>query len=156
MSNKMLIQGKFRPKNPSKYKGDPTNIIYRSSWELTVFKYLDSNPSIIKWSSEEFFVPYRHPMDNRIHRYFPDVYLKYYTKEGTIAETVWEVKPKKQTQPPRIPKRKTKSWRYNAEQYVINEAKWKACKQYCDKRGYKFQIITEDVLKHWSTIPPLY
>ena len=156
MSNKMLIQGKFRPKNPSKYKGDPTNIIYRSSWELTVFKYLDSNPSIIKWSSEEFFVPYRHPMDNRIHRYFPDVYLKYHTKEGTIAETVWEVKPKKQTQPPRIPKRKTKSWRYNAEQYVINEAKWKACKQNCDKRGYKFQIITEDVLKHWSTIPPLY
>jgi len=152
----MLVQGTFRPKNPNKYKGDPSNIIYRSSWELTVFKYLDSNPAIIKWASEEFFVPYRNPMTNRIHRYFPDVYLKYRNKEGNITETVWEVKPKKQTQPPRIPKRKTKSWRYNAEQYVINEAKWTACKKYCDKRGYNFQIITEDVLKHWSTIPPLY
>ena len=156
MSNKMLVQGKFRPKNSNKYKGDPSNIIYRSSWELTVFKYLDSNPAIIQWASEEFFVPYRNPMTNRIHRYFPDVYLKYRNKEGTITETVWEVKPKKQTQPPRIPKRKTKSWRYNAEQYVINEAKWSACKKYCNKRGYNFQIITEDVLKHWSTIPPLY
>ena len=152
----MLVQGRFRPKNPNKYKGDPSNIIYRSSWELTVFKYLDSNPAIIQWASEEFFVPYRNPMTNRIHRYFPDVYLKYRNKEGTITETVWEVKPKKQTQPPRIPKRKTKSWRYNAEQYVINEAKWSACKKYCNKRGYNFQIITEDVLKHWSTIPPLY
>ena len=156
MSNKMLVQGKFRPKNPNKYKGDPSNIIYRSSWELTVFKYLDSNPAIIQWASEEFFVPYRNPMTNRIHRYFPYVYLKYRNKEGTITETVWEVKPKKQTQPPRIPKRKTKSWRYNAEQYVINEAKWSACKKYCNKRGYNFQIITEDVLKHWATIPPLY
>ena len=47
MSNRILVQGKFRPKNPSKYKGDPTNIIYRSSWELTVFKYLDNNPEPI-------------------------------------------------------------------------------------------------------------
>ena len=155
MSNKMLVQGKFRPKNPNKYKGDPSNIIYRSSWELTVFKYLDSNPAIIQWASEEFFVPYRNPMTNRIHRYFPDVYLKYRNKEGTITETVWEVKPKKYTEPPRIPKRKTKSWAYTAEQFVINNAKWKAAEAYCKKRGQNFQIITEDHLKHWSTISPL-
>ena len=155
LSNKMLVQGRYKPKNPNKYKGNPSNIIYRSSWELTVFRYLDNNPAIIKWSSEEFFVPYRHPLTNRIHRYFPDVYLKYRNKEGTISQTVWEVKPKNQTQPPRIPKRKTKSWKYQAEQYVINDAKWTACKKYCDKRGYNFQLITEDVLKHWSTIPPL-
>jgi hypothetical protein len=54
-----------------------------------------------------------------------------------------------------VPKRKTKTWKYNAEQYVINDAKWKACKKYCDRKGYGFQIITEDILKHWSTIPPL-
>ena len=151
----MLVQGRFRPKNPNKYKGDSSNIIYRSSWELTVFRYLDNNPSILQWASEEFFVPYRNPLTNKIHRYFPDVYLKYRNKQGTITQTVWEVKPKSQTKPPRIPKRKTKSWKYNAEQYVINEAKWTACKKYCEKRGYNFQLITEDVLKHWSTIPPL-
>lgn len=155
MSNRMLVQGKFKPRNPNKYKGDPSNIIYRSSWELTVFRYLDNSPSILKWSSEEFFVPYRHPLTNRISRYFPDVYLKYRNSTGTITETIWEVKPKNQTQPPRIPKRKTKTWKYQAEQYVINDAKWKACKKYCDKRGYNFQLITEDHLKHWSTISPL-
>ncbi len=65
LSNKMLVQGRYKPKNPNKYKGNPSNIIYRSSWELTVFRYLDNNPAIIKWSSEEFFVPYRHPLDNK-------------------------------------------------------------------------------------------
>ena len=155
MSTKMLVQGKFKPKNPSKYKGDPSNIIFRSSWELTCFRYLDTNPSVMKWASEEFFVPYKHPMTGRISRYFPDIWIKYRNSTGTITETVWEVKPKNQTQPPRIPKRKTKTWKYQAEQYVINDAKWKACKKYCDKRGYNFQLITEDHLKHWSTIPPL-
>ena len=155
ISNRILVQGKYRPKNPSKYKGDPTNIIYRSSWELTVFKYLDNNPSILKWASEEMFVPYRHPLTNRISRYFPDCWLRYRNNKGEIVETVWEIKPKKHTVPPTVPKRKTKTWKYNAEQYVINDAKWKACKKYCDRKGYGFQIITEDILKHWSTIPPL-
>ena len=126
MSNRILVQGKFRPKNPSKYKGDPTNIIYRSSWELTVFKYLDTNPSILKWASEEMFVPYRHPLTNRISRYFPDCWLRYRNNKGEVVETVWEIKPKKHTVPPTVPKRKTKTWKYNAEQYVINDAKWKA------------------------------
>ena len=152
MSNKMLIQGRYKAKNPSKYKGDPSNIIFRSSWELTCFKYLDNNASVIKWASEEFFVPYKHPMTGRISRYFPDIWIKYKNKDNIITETVWEVKPKKYTEPPRIPKRKTKSWAYTAEQFVINQAKWKAAEAYCKKRGQSFQIITEDHLKHWSTI----
>ena len=149
-------KGRYYPLNPKKYKGNPSQVIYRSLWERKLMVYCDKNEKVLEWGSEEIIIPYRSPKDNRIHRYFPDVYLKYRNKEGNITETVWEVKPKKQTQPPRIPKRKTKSWRYNAEQYVINEAKWSACKKYCNKRGYNFQIITEDVLKHWSTIPPLY
>ena len=28
------MKGRYKPINPSKYKGNPTNIIYRSSWEL--------------------------------------------------------------------------------------------------------------------------
>ena len=100
ISSRILVQGKYRPKNPSKYKGDPTNIIYRSSWELTVFKYLDNNPSILKWASEEVFIPYRHPLTNRISRYFPDCWLRYKNNKGEIVETIWEIKPKKQTVPP--------------------------------------------------------
>ena len=155
LSNKMLIQGKFRPRFPQKYKGDPSNIVFRSSWELTCFRYLDNNQNVLKWASEEFFVPYKHPMTGKISRYFPDIWIKYKNKDGIITETVWEVKPKKYTVPPHIPKRKTKSWAYTAEQFVINTAKWKAAEAYCKKRGQNFQIITEDQLKHWSTIAPL-
>jgi len=100
-------------------------------------------------------VPYKHPMTGKISRYFPDIWIKYRNKDGIITETVWEVKPKKYTIPPHIPKRKTKSWAYTAEQFVINTAKWKAAEAYCKKRGQNFQIITEDQLKHWSTIAPL-
>jgi len=153
--HKMAVSNKYRPINKSKYKGDPTNIIFRSSWEKIVFKYCDLSPAVIQWSSEEFFIPYRSPFDNKIHRYFPDIWLKYKNKEGIITQSVLEIKPKKYTKLPPTPKRKTKDWRYTTEQYIINQAKWQACEQYCKKRDYKFQIITEDVLKHWSTIPPL-
>jgi len=72
----MLHQGYFKPKNPQKYKGDPTNIIYRSGWELKFMLYVDSHPEILEWGSEEFSIPYRSPIDGRIHRYFPDFYIK--------------------------------------------------------------------------------
>jgi hypothetical protein len=155
MSNKFTVDGKFQPKNPKKYKGDYRNIVFRSSWELTVFKYLDTSPSVIQWSSEEFFVPYKHPFTGRFSRYFPDIWLKYKNKEGTITQTVWEIKPKKYTEQPRIPKRKTKNWKYTTQQYIINKAKWESCEEFCKKKGYNFQVITEEHLKHWSTIQPL-
>jgi hypothetical protein len=65
-------QGYFKPKNPQKYKGDPTNIVYRSSWELKLMTYLDLHKDIVTWGSEELIIPYRSPIDNKIHRYFPD------------------------------------------------------------------------------------
>ena len=154
-THKIAVTNKYRPYNPEKYKGDPTNIIFRSSWEKIVMKYCDLNPAVIKWSSEEFFIPYRNPFDRKIRRYFPDIYIKYKDKHGTITETVIEVKPKKYTQAPRKPKRVTKDWKYTTEQYIVNRAKWDATEIYCKKKGYKFRIITEDVLKHWSTISPL-
>ena len=68
----MAYKGKYRPTHPSKYRGKPTNIIYRSLWELKFMKYCDSNKNILEWGSEEVIVPYRSPIDNRYHRYFPD------------------------------------------------------------------------------------
>ena len=41
-------KGRFIPKNPKKYGGDPTNIIYRSSWEHRLMKYLDENSNILE------------------------------------------------------------------------------------------------------------
>ena len=72
----MSYSGKFRPSNISKYKGDPTNIIYRSLWERKFMVWCDKNENILEWGSEEIIIPYVSPVDNRIHRYYPDFYVR--------------------------------------------------------------------------------
>ena len=64
----MAYSGKYRPTNPRKYKGDPTNVIYRSLWERKFMQWCDLNQNILEWGSEEFFIPYRSPVDKRVHR----------------------------------------------------------------------------------------
>jgi len=98
-------KGRYSPKHPEKYKGDPTQIIYRSGWERRLMVYLDENKSIIQWSSEEIAIPYLSPLDNRYHRYFPDFYIKAIDKNGNITEQLLEVKPKKETTEPKKKKR---------------------------------------------------
>jgi hypothetical protein len=140
-------QGKFKPKNPQKYNGDPTNIVYRSSYELKFMQYCDLTEDVISYQSEEFFIPYRSPIDNRIHRYFPDFFIKYKDKEGNIRKVIIEVKPKKDLKmPDQNPKRKTKSWVYSVKAYAVNQAKWSAAREFCADRGYEFRIFTEDEL----------
>ena len=95
------LKGKFTPKNIRKYKGDYRNIIYRSSWELKFMKYCDTTPSVLEWVSEEIVVPYRSPLDNKIHRYFVDFYAKIQEADGTITTYLIEIKPSKQTVPPK-------------------------------------------------------
>ena len=142
----MAYKGKFRPINPSKYKGDPTNIIYRSLWERKLMSYLDNHKDILQWSSEEFFIPYRSPVDRRLHRYFPDFWVKKRSKDGQINNILIEVKPKKQTLPPEKKKRKTKGYIKEVMIYGINEAKWKAAIEFCKDRRWDFKIMTEDHL----------
>ena len=97
----MAYQGKFQPKNPAKYKGDPTNVIYRSGWELKLMMYLDTQPNVLQWSSEEVIIPYVSPIDNRIHRYYVDFYVKKRTPGGKIEEMLIEVKPEAQMVEPK-------------------------------------------------------
>ena len=142
----MAYKGKYRPTNPKKYKGEPTNIIYRSLWERKFMCYCDLNDNILEWGSEEFFIPYRSPLDNRVHRYFPDFYIKYRKSNGSICRSIIEVKPDKQTRPPKKPKRKSKGYMYEVTQYVTNEAKWDAAKEFCKDRLWEFRIFTEKEL----------
>ena len=142
----MAYRGKYYPSFPRKYKGDPTNIIYRSLWERKFMVYCDRNDRILEWGSEEFFIPYRSPLDGKIHRYFPDFYVKVKTKQNTTKKWVVEVKPKAQTRPPRTPKRKTKKYITEVRNYAINDAKWKNAIEYCKDRNMEFIIITEDEL----------
>ena len=142
----MSYKGKYRPNNPLKYKGDYRNIIYRSLWELKFMKYCDSNQNILEWGSEEFWLPYRSPLDNKVHRYFPDFYIKVRETTGKINKMIIEVKPKRQCIEPKRPKKKTKGYIYEVREYARNQAKWKAAKSYCLDRGYEFKILTENEL----------
>ena len=139
-------KGKFSPKNPGKYAGDPTGIIYRSLWELRVMKYLDEQANVIEWKSEEIAIPYRSPVDNRIHRYFPDFIVKVRTKNGGTKTLMLEVKTKAQTKEPKIPTKKTKRYITEVMTWGVNQAKWKSAQEYCLDQGWEFKLITEDEL----------
>lgn len=156
----MAYKGRFHPKNPQKYKGDSSNIIYRSSWELMVFRRLDEHPDVIEWSSEEVAIPYVNPVRSMkagkqtVSRYFPDIIVKKRLPTNEIVTMMIEIKPKSQTAPP-DPSRKnaTKTGRTSrryineAATYSVNAAKWEAARRYCRERGMEFVIMTEDEIK---------
>jgi hypothetical protein len=142
----MSYKGKYQPDNPKKYKGDPTNIIYRSLWERKFMKYCDANENILEWGSEIMALPYRSPIDNRIHKYFPDFYIKVRESSGEIKKCIIEIKPKKQTVEPIPQKRKTKGYIYEVYEYAKNQAKWKAAEEFCKDRQWEFRVFTEDHL----------
>ena len=146
MSRNSAYSGKFKPKNPHKYVGDPTNIIYRSSWECRFMHHFDVSDWCINWSSEELVVPYISPVDNQWHRYFVDFVIKVKNEKGEIKIWMIEVKPKKQTKEPEIKKRVTKQYITEVVTWGVNQAKWKAAEEYCLDRGWKFVIFTEDQL----------
>ena len=142
----MAYKGRYQPNNPLKYKGNFKNIIYRSLWELKFMKYCDSNQNILEWGSEEIIVPYRSPIDNRYHRYFPDFYIKVRESTGKIKKYIIEVKPQKQCIEPKVQKKKTRSYVYQVCEYAKNQAKWKAAEEYCMDRGLEFKVLTENEL----------
>ena len=142
----MSYKGKYYPSFPRKYKGDPTNIIYRSLWERKFMVYCDKNQNILEWASEEIAIPYRSPIDNRVHRYFPDFYMKVKETNGKIKNYVIEVKPAKQTKTPKKRKRQTKGYIREAYEYARNQAKWKMAKEFCADRQWEFKVVTEKEL----------
>lgn len=147
----MAYKGKFRPKNPGKYKGDVTKIIWRSLWELKVMRKLDSHPDVVEWRSEEVAIPYKNPMKRgKTSRYFPDFIVKKRIDENKYQTIMIEVKPEKQLSPPDISKkRNTPTGRVSrrfineAARYEVNKAKWDAAEEYCKQRGWIFVKMTE-------------
>lgn len=138
--------GRFIPKNPQKYRGDPKNITYRSLWELRAMKYFDSNVNVLEWSSEEIIVPYISPIDNRWHRYFPDFVIKVRLPDGGTKTMMLEVKPRKETIEPKKKKRITQQYITEVTTWARNQAKWKSATEYCLDRQWEFKLITEKEL----------
>lgn len=140
-------KGKYKIKNPNKYLGNPTNIIYRSLMERRFMEWCDSNDKCFKWSSEEVVIPYISPIDNKQHRYFPDFLIQ--TPKGWF---LIEVKPLTQSRPPKklvvenLELKKKRRYIKSVQTWLVNEAKWKAATKVCEKKGWSFQILTEKQL----------
>ena len=141
------IKSRYKPEYPKKYKGDPNNIICRSSWERRFCRWCDLNENILEWGSEEFFIPYFDPTTSRVRRYFPDFIIKVREQSGDIKKYVIEVKPKRQTLPPvQTSKKRTRTYITEVKTYAVNQAKWEAAKEWCADRMLEFRIITENEL----------
>ena len=131
------VGGRFIPKNPQKYVGNPNRIMFRSSWELAFFKWLDQTEAVLRWGSEELHIPYVHPFDGRVHRYFPDIVVLYKDKSNQLVKEIIEIKPHKES---------VASSRMSEEdkrRFVINQAKWQAAEKFAISNGAKFRVLTE-------------
>ena len=139
----MAYKGKYKPKNPDKYIGDVKDIVYRSLWERSAFKWLDTTSSIVRWNSEDCIIPYICGTDNRPHKYYMDLWFQ--TDEGKTY--IVEIKPKAQTEKPKKPQRQTRRYVTESLTWVKNQSKWKAAEEYAADRGWHFEIWTEDTLR---------
>lgn len=134
------MKGLFRPKHPEKYLGDPGRIVFRSSWEARLFKWLDATPAVLQWASEEFSIPYLSPIDGQVHQYYPDALVIYRDKQGTVKREIVEIKPLKETvlSPRASPQDKLA--------LIVNTAKWKAAALFAERNGLTFRVVTEKSL----------
>jgi hypothetical protein len=148
--NSKYKQGFYNLKNPEKYKGDPNNIKFRSSWEYAFCSYLDNNPSVTKWSCEQPVITYK-DLRNKVHRYFVDFFYEQLTNDvNGIKKVLVEIKPKNELFPPIRPKNETakalENYEYSVRTHIKNKLKWSAAEEYAKKRGMQFVILTEDHL----------
>ena len=139
-------QGYYTLKNPQKYKGDPRDVVYRSSLEYEYFQKMDLQKHILEWSSEEIVIPYLHPISKNMRRYFVDLYIKYRATDGSIRSAIIEIKPAVFTRKPKLPKRVTNSYKKRCCDFLVNLAKWDAANKFAQKNGMNFFIWTEEDL----------
>lgn len=140
--------GKYKVKNVNKYEGDFTNVVYRSMWERHCFEWCDNNSEIVKWSSEEVVVPYFYDVDKKYHKYYIDLKIKFKNKKTFLIE----VKPHRQTKPPRGNKR-SKQYVSEAFTFIKNQQKWEAADNFAKDRGWHFEVWTEKELTEMNILP---
>jgi hypothetical protein len=140
----MAYKGKYKIKNPDKYLGNPSKVVFRSLWERNAFRWCETNPKVKLWNSEEVVVPYKYQVDKKLHRYFVDLLIQMEDKKTYLIE----IKPKNQTTPPKKRSRKTKKYINEVTTYAKNISKWEAAQEFAEHKGWKFQVWTEETLKN--------
>ena len=147
--NSGFIQGYFEPKYPAKYLGQ-TPIIFRSSWERKFMTMCDGRDDVVAWSSEPVEIKYWSTLDKKERKYYPDFYMKV-QKGESYEEFLIEIKPsdqiKKPTPPAKNSKKALESYKFLAEQFVINRDKYTYAKKWAEDRGWRFIVLTENSLK---------
>lgn len=141
----MSYKGIFKPKNPHKYVGDSTNIVYRSLWERKFMVFCDTNSGVLKWCSEEIAIPYLSPVDGKYHRYYVDFLVEFKTQKGQEVFLI-EIKPKRQCKEPQKRKKTTRTYLKEVETWKVNNSKWAHAKKFAEQNNWKFKILTEDDL----------
>lgn len=138
-------RGRYKPKNPHKYIGDITNIIYRSLWERKFMIFCDSTQSILKWASEEIIIPYFYSIDKKVHKYYVDFIMQLKENDGSLKTYIIEIKPYIQTIEPK--KRKcTKKYIKELVEWEKNKSKWLSADKYAKDKNWEFKILTEKEL----------
>lgn len=130
-------QGLFTPKNPEKYAGRGS-IRYRSSWELKFMTFLDTHPSVKNWASESISIPYVNPVVGKTKSYVPDFFIVYEDANKNLHAELVEIKPHKETSLEAAGRSQK-----NQIQAVVNQAKWKAATEWCNRQQIQFRVITE-------------
>ena len=111
-------------------------IIFRSSYEKKFVLWLESSPQVKHWGSECFNIPYYSVLDQKMHNYYPDYFVEMMNGDKIVVE----VKPHNQTVKP------VNENCWAAREYVRNVCKWQETIKFCNKKGYKFKIITEKTI----------
>ncbi len=148
-------QGKYKIQNPQKYIGDPTDIVYRSSWEYKFMVYCDMNEYVLRWGSEVFKIPYTDYVGHG-RTYIPDFYLE--TRNTKIPDLInryiVEIKPEQEIREPEIPKnispKKLKQLEYQLATWQKNKYKWVHAVEWCKTRDMKFWLVTEKHLNKYK------
>ena len=128
--------------------------------------YLDINTDIIRWSAEMFEIPYtsKEVIDGDVvyknRRYYPDFYYEIKSGPEGIKKVIAEVKPKSEyidvlmfregkfNIPNNASVKKMKNLEYKMKMSQKNSAKWETMIEFCQKKGYEFIIITDEILNN--------
>ncbi len=159
----MAYKSIFKPKNPRKYIGANIHkIVCRSTWEVGLAKYCDTNSTVKAWSLESVIIPYIDKLCIKQRKYYMDFYIEMQTGNKLLIE----VKPHNQTYAPGGFKKKyleiqgllnespnlihdprVQKKYGQVIQFAKNRDKWNTANKFANDHNMTFQIWTEHTLR---------